>query len=103
MSYHASANTYEINGAKSFHAFVEKRISNEQSIRELVGTRGMVLSEMITSDRAWHAFWATIADDASNMTILAAIEAEIKRLNDDAVIADWQDDRQLHAQLKRGG
>lgn len=103
MSYHASANTYEINGAKSFHAFVEKRIEDERKAGELVQVEGLIFADLIGYETpAWETFWATINDDASNVTILAALQAEIKRLND-AVIADWQDDRQLHADLKRGG
>jgi hypothetical protein len=100
MSYHASANTYEINGAASLH----RRIEAEEAARELALVESNTLADLIGYESpAWETFWRTVPEPSTNVTILAMLQAEIKRINDAGVIADHEDDLRLYADLRRGG
>jgi hypothetical protein len=80
-------------------ANIQRMIDAEEAARGLILETSLALRDLV-NDESWEAFWATVPEPSTNVTILAMIQAEIKRIDD---FRNWQDDRELHAQLRRGG
>jgi hypothetical protein len=68
------------NLSHQFWADLRKQEAAERQVVKLVQIESNRLADLIGYETpAWESFWKTVADDASNVTILAAIQAEIAR------------------------
>ena len=105
-AFHASANRYTTNLMNQFAANLQRVADAEEAARGLVLEASEKLAQLIGYETpAWETFWATVDEPSTNVTILGMLQAEIKRVEAEhaARERDWQDERQLYADLKRGG